>query len=390
MKRPVVPTAASVGLRFALAYASYTLPTEVSASSSPSKLASAGRAAVSVLRAGKWANAIDRLDEIQEIASTVPRDERELYQAVDGLQQAALGLRNDAETRELRKNVTTQRIDDLAALTKDLTEAIERTGYEPSDDELREAEGITSMSSGKVDIETQDGVADAYLSRPDDERHPGVLLLMDAFGVRPQIERMADRIAERGFVVLAPNVFYRHGRAPVLPMPDLEDPEECRPFMEKIGPMMGELSPERTASDGRGYLDFLAEVARGPFAITGYCMGARLGWRIATAHPDRVAALAGFHAGGLVTDDADSPHRSAGELTAEVYFGHADSDRSMTPENIAALEQALDEAEVTYRSEVYAGAAHGYTMADTSMYNEAAAERHFTELFGLLDRTVAA
>jgi len=110
--------------------------------------------------------------------------------------------------------------------------------------------------------------------------------------------------------------------------------------------------------------------------------------RIATAHPDRVAALAGFHAGGLVTDDEDSPHRSASELTAEVYLGHADNDPSMTPENIAALEHALDEADVTYSSEVYEGAAHGYTMADTSMYDEAAAERHFDALFALLDRTI--
>ncbi len=246
------------------------------------------------------------------------------------------------------------------------------------------------MRGEHVAIETEDGVADGYLARPvDDEgRAPGVLFLVDAFGLRPQIERMADRIAARGFAVLAPNVFYRHGRAPVLPMPDLENPDERAPFMEKIGPMMQELTTERIASDGRAYLDFLAEVASGPFAITGYCMGARLGWRIATAHPERVRALAGFHAGGLVTDDEDSPHRSAGELTAEVYFGHADNDRSMTPENIAALEQALEEAHVTYSSEVYEGAAHGYTMADTAMYDERAAERHFDALFALLGRAV--
>jgi len=246
------------------------------------------------------------------------------------------------------------------------------------------------VSAEAVEINTEDGVADGYLARPadDDGGRPGVLLLVDAFGLRPQIEQMADRIAERGFVVLAPNVFYRHGRAPVLPMPDLEDPEERAPFMEKLRPMMQELTPELIASDSRAYLDFLARVARGPFAITGYCMGARLGWRIATAHPDRVTALAGFHGGGLVTDTDDSPHRSAGELTAELYLGHADNDQSMTAENIAALEQALDEAEVTYRSEVYAGAAHGYTMADTAMYDKDAAERHFEALFALLDRAM--
>lgn len=244
------------------------------------------------------------------------------------------------------------------------------------------------MSSGTIDIKTPDGVADAYLTRPDDgERHPGVLLIIDAFGLRPQIEQMADRIAADGFAVLAPNVFYRGGRAPVFEMPDLESADR-QALMAKIRPLMDALTPEVVVSDGRAYLDALETYATGPVAITGYCMGVRVGWRIAAAYPDRVAALAGFHGGGLVTDDPESPHLSASSLSAELYLGHADQDGSMTPEHIAELERALDAADVTYRSELYEGAMHGYTMADTPVYNEAAAERHFESLFALLDRTV--
>jgi carboxymethylenebutenolidase len=247
------------------------------------------------------------------------------------------------------------------------------------------------MSSETVDLKTADGIADAYLARPDDgERHPGVLLLMDAFGLRPQIETMADRIAARGFTVLAPNLFYRAGRAPVLEHADLNDPEQRAALFEQIMPLMAELTPERIVSDARAYLDLLEQVGTGPVAITGYCLGGRLGWRIAVAYPHRVAALGGFHAGGLVTDDPDSPHLSAGDIRAEIYLGHADNDQSMTAENIATLERALDDAAVTYRSELYQGAAHGYTMADSAVYDADAAERHFAELFALLDRTIAA
>jgi carboxymethylenebutenolidase len=244
------------------------------------------------------------------------------------------------------------------------------------------------MSSEMVDIETRDGTADAYLSQPDDgERHPAVLLLIDAFGLRPRIERMADRIAAGGYVVLAPNLFYRAGRAPVLPTVDLHDPEQRGPLFEKIMPLMQSLTTERIVSDGGAYLDLLQQVGSGQTAITGYCMGGRLGWRIATAYPDRVAALGCFHTGRLVAEEQDSPHLSAGELAAEVYLGHADNDQSMTTENIETLERALADAGVRYRSELYEGAAHGYTMADTAAYDEAAAERHFAELFGLLERT---
>jgi carboxymethylenebutenolidase len=246
------------------------------------------------------------------------------------------------------------------------------------------------MNVQKVDVSTQDGVADAYLSLPpgQDGSYPGVLFIMDAFGLRPRIEEMVDRISARGFVVLAPNVLYRAGRAEGMEMPDLADPAQRDPFFARLRPAMAELTPERTASDGAAYLDYLGEVASPPFAITGYCMGGRVGWRIAAAYPERVAALAAFHTGGLVSDDEDSPHLSAGEISAELYFGHADNDQSMTPKYVAALEQALDEAGVRYRSELYQGAAHGYTMSDTAAYDEAAAERHFTELFALLDRTI--
>jgi carboxymethylenebutenolidase len=245
------------------------------------------------------------------------------------------------------------------------------------------------MRSSAIDIQTPDGVADAYLTKPEDGgRHPGVLFVMDAYGLRPRIEEMADRIAERGYVVLAPNVFYRAGRAPVIPFPDFSDEAARGEFFGKVRPLMEELTPERIAADGGAYLDELANRAEEPFAATGYCMGVRLGLRIAAAHPGRVAALGGFHGGGLVTDDPQSPHTVAPELRAELYFGHADNDGSNSPDQIAALDRALDDAGVKHTTELYEGAAHGYTMSDTPVYDEQAAERHFDALFALLDRTL--
>jgi carboxymethylenebutenolidase len=165
--------------------------------------------------------------------------------------------------------------------------------------------------------------------------------------------------------------------------------EEARgEFFGKVRPLMAQLTPDRIAADGAAYLDELAKHAGEPFAITGYCMGVRLGIRIAAAHPDRIAALGGFHGGGLATDDAESPHRSAGALKAELYLGHADNDGSNSPEQIAALDAALDEAGVQHTTEVYEDAAHGYTMSDTPAWNEEAAERHFAALFDLLERAL--
>jgi carboxymethylenebutenolidase len=245
------------------------------------------------------------------------------------------------------------------------------------------------MRSSTVDITTSDGVADAYLAKPDDEPRPGVLFVMDAFGLRPAIRQMAERVAADGYVVLAPNVLYRGGRSSDVPAPDISDPERRASFFESVRPLMAELTPERLAADGAAYLDYLGEVAApGPVAITGYCMGGRVGWWIAAAHPDRVAALGEFHPGRLVTDAPESPHRAADDVKAELYFGFADQDPSMNAEQIATLERTLDETGAHYRSEVYGGAKHGYTMSDTAEYDEAASERHFRELHALLERTL--
>ena len=76
-------------------------------------------------------------------------------------------------------------------------------------------------------------------------------------------------------------------------------------------------------------------------------------------------------------------------ITGELYFAHADKDHSMPQEQIDLLEAALDAAGVRYRSEIYPGAEHGFTMADTAAYTAEAEKRHWVKLFELLEDTAA-
>jgi carboxymethylenebutenolidase len=268
------------------------------------------------------------------------------------------------------------------------------------------------MRKTMVDVPTRDGVADAYLVRPDGVGPaPGVLVYQDAFGLRPRLTEMADRIAARGYVVLVPNLLYRGGRAPQFDLSDLADPDRRGGVIGEIMPLVRALTTDLIVSDAGSYLDFLAAQdgvapgavplpAPGPpdgaenqgpaVALVGYCMGGMNAIRTAEAYPDRIAAVGSFHAGRLVTDQPDSPHLRVGEITAELYLAHADNDGSMTPENIETLEAALDRAGVRYTSELYEGTRHGFTMADTAAYSEAGEKRHWTNLFALLDRALPA
>ncbi|MGW4569150.1 dienelactone hydrolase family protein [Streptomyces sp. NPDC004561] len=250
---------------------------------------------------------------------------------------------------------------------------------------------MTAVQGTAIEIRAADGIADAYLSHPDDGRpHPGVLLYQDAYGIRPQLTSMADRLAAAGHTVLVPNVFYRLGRTPVVDLPEFIDPAADPTLWERLGPVVSSLTPDQARRDADAYLGWMAEspvVTDGPVALVGYCMGARLALRTAATHAGRVAAVAGFHGGQLATDAPDSPHQGAGEIRAEVYFGHADQDRSLPEEQIRRLEEALTAAGVRHTCEVYPGAGHGFTQADTSAYHQEADERHWAALLDLLKRT---
>jgi carboxymethylenebutenolidase len=238
-----------------------------------------------------------------------------------------------------------------------------------------------------LDLTTPDGTAETYLSGSG----PGVLFFIDAIGLRPQTEQMADRIAGWGYAVLVPNVLYRSGTAAETspgPDEDLREPGARERFFEGASGRVRTLTPERVERDVPVWLSALREHAEGrDVGVVGYCMGARLAVRTACLDPD-VVACAGFHGGGLATDGPDSPHLGLPRARAEFVFGHADRDRSMGPEAVARLGQALSDAGLTATNEVYPGSPHGYSMDDTSMYDEAGAERSFAELRALLDRTL--
>jgi len=245
------------------------------------------------------------------------------------------------------------------------------------------------MRKEMVEVPTEDGVADAYLVVPDGGG-PGVILFMDAFGLRPRLEEMAETIAARGYAVLVPNLLYRGGPRPKIDMADLADPDKRGAIFGQIMPLIIALDTAAISRDAAKHIDFLSAqdgVEAGPVVITGYCMGGMNALRVIETLPDRVKAIASFHGGNLVTDQPESPHLAVGSITGEVYFGHADNDQSMSADQIKVLEAALDEAGVTYNSELYEGAAHGYTMSDTAAYNAAGEQRHWENLFALLERT---
>ncbi|WP_249998385.1 dienelactone hydrolase family protein [Actinoplanes sp. M2I2] len=242
------------------------------------------------------------------------------------------------------------------------------------------------MLTETVYIPTADGRADAFAAFPDtDGQRPAVLMYPDGFGIRPALRQMACDLAGHGYYVLVPNMFYRHGPAPVVELPEHIGDEARAAILNDLLPMITAHTADRARSDAGAYLGFLAgrpEVCPGPVAVTGYCIGGLQAVRTAAAQPGRVAAVAAFHA----PVGADGPDILS-RITAEMHFGHAQSD--LTPAALGKLNDTLSAAGAGYTSEIYPGTVHGFTMSDTDAFDPAALQRHWDRLLPLLGRTLA-
>ncbi|OBB98381.1 dienelactone hydrolase family protein [Mycobacterium sp. 852002-30065_SCH5024008] len=236
-------------------------------------------------------------------------------------------------------------------------------------------------------IATADGICTVHLFTPDGPESqvpwPGVVMYPDAGGFRDTFEQMAAKLAGYGYVVLLPDVYYRSGEWAPFDMATVFADEKER---KRLFGMIGSITPDKMASDAVAFFDYLSarpEVSGERFGVCGYCMGGRTSLVVAGRVPERVAAAASFHGGGLVTDTADSPHLLADRMRATVYVGGAKDDASFTHDHAEQLDKALTAAGVQHTIEWYP-AAHGFAVPDNAPYDPAAAERHWqamTEVF---------
>jgi carboxymethylenebutenolidase len=245
------------------------------------------------------------------------------------------------------------------------------------------------MTEEAIEIRTADGSVDGFIYRTEDaQRRPGVIHLTDIGGIRPSHQEMARRLAEKGYTVLMPNVFYRTTRPPVIDVKiGLGDPKT----MQRFGELRAPLTPEAVERDATAYVNFLTShkaANGGSIGVVGYCFTGAFAMRTAAANPGKVAAVASFHGGGLYTDEPTSPHLVLPRIKAQLYFGHATNDRSMPQEAIEKFDRTLAAWGGKYQSEVYEGAFHGWTVADAPVYNQPQAERAFQKLTELFAATL--
>jgi carboxymethylenebutenolidase len=254
--------------------------------------------------------------------------------------------------------------------------------------------GVTERD---VQVGTSSGVCDAALVHASGkERRPGVILFVDAFGLRPAMRDMAKRLAADGYAVLVPNPYYRSTKAPGI---DAGFDFTNRADRAKLEALRSPLTAAAVMQDAVAYVKFLDSQAcvdkRAAMGVFGYCMGGAMMLQAAAAVPHRIGAGASFHGGGLVTEKDDSPHLLVPKMTGRYYVGIASNDNQRQPDAKPKLDGAFHAANLRAKIEVYEATVHGWCVKDMPLqagkpiYNETQSERSWSELTSLYKRALS-
>lgn len=223
--------------------------------------------------------------------------------------------------------------------------------------------------SETIEVETPDGAMPAHLWLPEGGRGPGILLLQEIFGVSSYIQKRAQNLADLGYVVLAPEIFWRLGI----------DKIEGDGAMERAFGAVQQVDWSAAVADGVLALDALRardEIAGG-VGVVGFCFGGGLAFNVAAETSTPVDGLVSYYGSSLagllgVGADDGSADAYTGDVVRAPQLHHFGlSDQYVEPPVVEAIRDRLTVAdEVTF--ETYEGADHAFDNHDFHLYDEGA------------------
>ena len=198
-----------------------------------------------------------------------------------------------------------------------------------------------------------------YLSLPPTGNGPGIILIQEIWGVNEHIRAVADQLALAGYVVLAPDVFWRI--APRIELP-YDEPGNAKAFE-----YYGKVDKAQAALD---LADAIAHLRKHPalggkVAAVGYCLGGQLAYR--TAALGAADAAIAYYGGGI-----DQLLHLADKVTQPILFHHGVEDGHITPDKVAAIKLAFSgKSNATFFD--YEGVGHAFNSWGRPVYNQRAA-----------------
>jgi carboxymethylenebutenolidase len=184
------------------------------------------------------------------------------------------------------------------------------------------------MATRTDSIAVDDGRFDLTVWLPERGQGPGLLLIQEIFGVGPYIHAVAADLARLGYVVGAPDLFWRLQRG--------WEAEHTEDGVKRSMDMLSRFDAEAGVADLTAALDHLADLPEvtGPVGALGFCLGGSMAYALAArAKP---AALVSFY-GSQVPDGLDL--MDVIDCPAQFHFGG--SDPYISRDRVATVERAV-------------------------------------------------
>jgi carboxymethylenebutenolidase len=204
-----------------------------------------------------------------------------------------------------------------------------------------------SIRTSEIKLDVNGRSVNAYLASPA-EGGPGVLVLHAWWGLKPFFKEVCDRLAEQGFIALAPDL--RDGQV-------AKTIDAAKALMQK--------SDEQAAGDAAmAAKDYLLSLTKNNIGVMGYSMGAWWSMVAAMNDPESIAATVLFY--GIGEGDFN-------RMKSKVLGHYSDRDEWEPLDGVRAMEKSLEEAGVDATLHIYPGVAHWFVEEDRPEYDPAAA-----------------
>jgi carboxymethylenebutenolidase len=219
---------------------------------------------------------------------------------------------------------------------------------------------------------------------------PVVLVYHDGPGLREDIHDVSRKLAQAGYYTLLPDLYHRIGPKISFDMAGIAQGPGSQEF-DRLMAAVTSLQDDAVLADTTAVLDATANDSAADMdvkAAMGFCMGARFTLRLLAAQPHAFAAGSALHPSNCVTDEPDSPHRSIGSISAELFVGLGAADTLSPLELNKPLRDELGRPSVKATVEVFDGADHGFMFPQLPAYQQHAASVSWERTLDLFRRTL--
>lgn len=219
-----------------------------------------------------------------------------------------------------------------------------------------------------------------YIAVPDATPAGAVVIAQHAGGVDAFIRLMTDRFAEAGFVAIAPALYHRQTSS---------NPQA----MDDAMTMMSRLRDDEIVADCNAaiaHLKTMPEVRGDRIGVTGFCMGGRVAYLMATRSSEVKASVV-FWGGNIMTawGDGPAPFDETAKIACPVMGLFGEDDGNPNPSDVAKLDAELTRLGKEHEFTSYAGAGHAFMNEGRPSYRKEASDDAWAKATGFFAKHLA-